>query len=225
MSWVQTAHLMRCPGEGDVFDEEADESLLVQREWQSHMHRRVKEGYRDGVDAGKAVALQQGFNQGYKEGAEGIINYGQLRGTLSALLSWCHLHGNSPAFISKINHLLDAVGQCEECVLRHLKSITAQPQVVDLLDSIQNMDLCHAIPAEKKIDEAKDKRLYKTSADFNKNGNKSPGGIDCSYSESCGTEQHAHSESPSLTWILEQTASLLQQLGMSVDILQHLKQL
>ncbi|XP_013976307.1 protein YAE1 homolog isoform X3 [Canis lupus baileyi] len=88
MSWVQRAPLVRGPGEeGDVFDEEADESLLVQREWRSHMQRRVKEGYRDGIDAGKAVTLQQGFNQGYKEGAEIIINYGQLRGTLRDLVN------------------------------------------------------------------------------------------------------------------------------------------
>uniref|UniRef100_A0AC11EDY0 YAE1 maturation factor of ABCE1 n=1 Tax=Ovis aries TaxID=9940 RepID=A0AC11EDY0_SHEEP len=88
MSWVQAASLVQGPEEeGDVFDEEADESLLVQREWQSHMQRRVKEGYRDGIDAGKAVTLQQGFNQGYKEGAEVIINYGQLRGTLRSFLS------------------------------------------------------------------------------------------------------------------------------------------
>lgn len=37
------------PGEeGDVFDEEADESLLVQREWRSHMQRRVKVKLRGG---------------------------------------------------------------------------------------------------------------------------------------------------------------------------------
>uniref|UniRef100_A0A2K6ULR4 YAE1 maturation factor of ABCE1 n=1 Tax=Saimiri boliviensis boliviensis TaxID=39432 RepID=A0A2K6ULR4_SAIBB len=89
MSWVQAASSVRGPGdEGDVFDEEADESLLVQREWQSHMQRRVKEGYRDGVDAGKAVTLQQGFNQGYKEGAEVILNYGRLRGTLRKSTAW-----------------------------------------------------------------------------------------------------------------------------------------
>uniref|UniRef100_F6ZAX2 YAE1 maturation factor of ABCE1 n=1 Tax=Callithrix jacchus TaxID=9483 RepID=F6ZAX2_CALJA len=89
MSWVQAASSVRGPGdEGDVFDEEADESLLVQREWQSHMQRRVKEGYRDGVDAGKAVTLQQGFNQGYKEGAEVILNYGRLRGTLRKPTAW-----------------------------------------------------------------------------------------------------------------------------------------
>ncbi|XP_004384010.1 protein YAE1 homolog [Trichechus manatus latirostris] len=226
MSWVQAAALVGCPGdEGDVFDETADESLLVQREWRNHMHRRVKEGYRDGVDAGKAVALQQGFNQGYKEGAEVIINYGQLRGTLSALLSWCHLHDNGSALIGKINNLLDAVGQCEEYVLKHLKSITPQPHVVDLLDSIQDMDLCHVVPVEKKIDEAKDETLCENNVEFNKNCSKIPSGMDCSYLEYCRTQQHAYSESPSLTWILEQTASLVKQLGISVDVLQHLKQL
>ncbi|XP_006832179.1 PREDICTED: yae1 domain-containing protein 1 [Chrysochloris asiatica] len=226
MSWVRAAALVPCPGdEGDVFDEEADETLLVQREWRNHMHRRIKEGYRDGVDAGKAVALQQGFNQGYKKGAEIIINYGQLRGTLSALLSWCHLHGNSSALISKIHNLLDAVGQCEEYVLKHLKSFTPESHVVDLLDSIQDMDLCHVVPAEEKIDEAKDERLYENNAEFNKNCSKSPGEIDGSSTERCPTQQHAHSESPSLPWILEQTAGLVKQLGVPVDVLQHLKQL
>ncbi|XP_059961904.1 protein YAE1 homolog [Mesoplodon densirostris] len=214
------------PGEeGYVFDEVAVESVLVQREWQSHMQRRVKEGYRDGIDAGKAVTLQQGFNQGYKEGAEVVINYGQRRGTLSALLSWCHLHDNSLALISKINNLLDAMGQCEDYVLIHLKSITPQPHVVDLLDSIQDMDLCHIAPAEEKIDEAKDERFYENNAEFNKNCSKNLSGVDCSSLECCRTEECAHSENPSLTWILEQTASLVKQLGVSIDILQHLKRL
>ncbi|XP_060013329.1 protein YAE1 homolog [Lagenorhynchus albirostris] len=226
MSWLRAASLVQGPGEErDVFDEEADESVLVQREWRNHMQRRVKEGYRDGIEAGKTVTLQQGFNQGYKEGAEVIMNYGQLRGTLSALLSWCHLHDNSSALISKINNLLDAVGQCEEYVLRHLKSITPQPHVVDLLDSIQDMDLCHIAPAEEKIDEAKDERFYENNAEFNKNCSKNLSGVDCSSLKYCRTQERAHSENLSLTWILEQTASLVKQLGVSVDILQHLKQL
>ncbi|KAM4855946.1 protein YAE1 homolog [Urocitellus parryii] len=226
MSWVQAASSTpSAADEEDVFDEEADESLLVQREWRNHMQRRIKEGYRDGLDAGKAVTLQQGFNQGYKEGAEVIINYGQLRGTLSALLSWCHLHDNSSTLISEINSLLDAVGQCEEYVLKHLKSITSQPHVVDLLDSIEDMDLCHVVPDEKKIDETKDERLCENNAEFNKNCGKSPSGKDCSYLERCTTQEHSHSENPNLAWILEQTASLVKQLGISIDVLQHLKQL
>nr|XP_048316940.1 protein YAE1 homolog [Myodes glareolus] len=225
MSWVRAVPKIPSPGDQDVFDEEADETLLVQREWQGHMRRRIQEGYRDGVDAGKAVTLQQGFNQGYKEGAEVIVNYGLLRGTLSALLSWCHLHGNSSTLINKINNLLDAVGQCEECVLKRLESVTPRPQVTDLLDSIEDMDLCHIAPAEKKIDEAKDERLCENSAEFNKNSDKSCSGQDCSPSECCRTQEHAHLENPSLTWILEQTANLVKQLGVSVDVLQHLRQL
>ncbi|XP_077637285.1 protein YAE1 homolog, partial [Crocuta crocuta] len=190
--------------------------------------RRVlssQEGYRDGVDAGKAVTLQQGFNQGYKEGADLIINYGQLRGTLSALLSWCHLHENGSTLISKINNLLDAVGQCEEYVLKHLKSITSQPRVVDLLDSIQEMDLCHVAPAEKKMDEAKDERLCENNAELHKNCSKSLSEADCSSLECYRIREQAHSENPSLAWILEQTAGLVTQLGVPRDVLQHLKQL
>ncbi|XP_055459949.1 protein YAE1 homolog [Psammomys obesus] len=225
MSWVRAVPEIPSPGDQDVFDEEADESLLVQREWQRHMRRRVQEGYRDGVDAGKAVTLQQGFNQGYKQGAEVIINYGLLRGTLSALLSWCHLHGNSSTLISKINNLLDAVGQCEECVLRRLKSVTCQPHITDVLDSIDDMDLCQVVPAEKKTDDAKDERLCENNAEFNTNSDRSPSGMDCSHPECCRTHEHAHLEKPSLTWILEQTSNLVKQLGVSVDVLQHLRQL
>lgn len=43
MSWVQAAQSAGKSGDqGDVFDEDADESLVVQREWRSHMQRRVK---------------------------------------------------------------------------------------------------------------------------------------------------------------------------------------
>lgn len=43
MSWAQAASSIPSPAdEEDVFDEEADESLLVQREWRNHMQRRVK---------------------------------------------------------------------------------------------------------------------------------------------------------------------------------------
>ncbi|XP_050999195.1 protein YAE1 homolog [Acomys russatus] len=226
MSWVRAVPEIPSPGDQDVFDEEADESLLVQREWQGHMRRRVQEGYRDGVDAGKAVTLQKGFNQGYKQGAEVILNYGLLRGTLSALLSWCHLHGNSSTLISKINNLLDAVGQCEGCVLKEcVKSVTPQPHIADLLDSIEDMDLCQVVPAEEKTDDSKDGRLCGHGAEFNTNSDKSLSGIDCAHPECYGTHEHVPSEKPGLTWILEQTSSVVKQLGMSGDVLQHLRQL
>lgn len=110
-------------------------------------------------------------------------------------------------------------------MLKHLKSITSPPHVVDLLDSIEDMDLCHIAPAEKKMDEAKDKRLCENNAELHKNCSKSLSEADCSSLECCGIREHEHTENPSLTWILEQTAGLVKQLGISLDILQHLKQL
>ncbi|XP_040820650.1 protein YAE1 homolog [Ochotona curzoniae] len=227
MSWVQAATCAQIPAEdGDVFDEEADESLLQQREWQNRMQRRVKEGYRDGVDAGKAVALQQGFSQGYKEGAGIIVNYGQLRGTLSALLSWCHRHDSGSAFISNFSRLLDAVGQCEECVLKHLKSVRQQPSVVDILDSMEDMDLCHVVPAERETNDAENEGLtHEDIVEGSKICSEHPSGMHSSDSKHSSTQEHACSEHPGFTWILEQTTSLVEQLGLSVDVLQHLKQL
>uniref|UniRef100_A0A8C9B823 Uncharacterized protein n=1 Tax=Phocoena sinus TaxID=42100 RepID=A0A8C9B823_PHOSS len=54
--------------------------------------------------------------------------------------------------------------------------------------------------------------------EFDKNCSKSLTGVNCSSLECCSTQEHAHSEDPRLTWLLEQPASLVKQLGVSVDI-------
>ncbi|MGH0159103.1 UNVERIFIED_CONTAM: hypothetical protein FKN15_068095 [Acipenser sinensis] len=78
MSWVKAV-----PSFGeDVFDEDMDDINLQQKEWKSNMEKRIKDGYRDGMDAGKEASLQHGFNQGYKEGASRMGVIGQLKGIL-----------------------------------------------------------------------------------------------------------------------------------------------
>ncbi|XP_023354123.1 protein YAE1 homolog [Sarcophilus harrisii] len=224
MSWLRAACAR--PGQdgsadADVFDDEADETLPAQREWRNRVERRVREGYRDGVDAGKAAVLQQGFNQGYKEGARVILQYGQLRGTLSALLSWCHLQDNGSPWIAPLNDLLDAVGQSEESVLQHLTSIPPQPHVGDLLDSLQDMDLCPSVSVHEKIEE---ERPGRCSADLNKNCHPKADQHSCPHSPDCRTQRGTCPPKPNFSWILEQTANIVQQLGLSVDILQNIEQ-
>ncbi|XP_074699468.1 protein YAE1 homolog isoform X5 [Strix aluco] len=97
MSWVQVAVSRSSE---DIFDEDVDEMYLLQKEWNSTMKKRLKEGYRDGIEAGKELALQEGFNQGYRHGAELMVTCGQFRGTLNALLSWCHSNGRDSALNS-----------------------------------------------------------------------------------------------------------------------------
>ncbi|CAM4592386.1 protein YAE1 homolog [Lepidochelys kempii] len=223
MSWVKAA--VSRPSE-DVFDEDADELHLVQKEWKSTMEKRVKEGYRDGVEAGKELSLQQGFNRGYKQGAELMMTCGQLKGILSALLSWCHLNGQISALLSKINNLLAEVGKYEKCVLKYMTSISAQPHLGELLDSVQDMDLSHTIPVENEFDATETGRLCENESELSENCCRSNGGADSLQSDSWKrTKEHTHSERPTLAWLKEETACLGEQLGLSLDILQHVQQL
>uniref|UniRef100_A0A8C0FU47 YAE1 maturation factor of ABCE1 n=1 Tax=Bubo bubo TaxID=30461 RepID=A0A8C0FU47_BUBBB len=151
MSWVQVAVSRSSE---DIFDEDADEMYLLQKEWNSTMKKRLKEGYRDGIEAGKELALQEGFNQGYRHGAELMVTCGQFRGTLNALLSWCHSNGRDSA-LSKINNLLDVVGKHEEDVLKYLNSTDQQPHLGYILDSVQDMDLNDTAPAGTVYSEVK----------------------------------------------------------------------
>ncbi|XP_027760787.1 protein YAE1 homolog isoform X3 [Empidonax traillii] len=154
MSWVQAA-VSR--SNEDIFDEDADEMYLLQKEWNSTMKKRLKEGYRDGVEAGKELALQKGFNQGYRHGAELMITCGQFKGTLNALLSWCHFNGHDSA-LNKINNLLDVVGKHEEDVLKYLNSAEEQLHLRHVLDSVEDMDLNHTASAGTEHKEVTDGR-------------------------------------------------------------------
>ncbi|XP_071417667.1 protein YAE1 homolog isoform X2 [Pithys albifrons albifrons] len=219
MSWVQAA-VSRCSE--DVFDEDADEMYLLQKEWNSTMKKRLKEGYREGVEAGKEHALQEGFNQGYRHGAELMVTCGQFKGTLNALLSWCHFNGHDSA-LSEINNLLAVVGKHEEDVLKYLSSTEEQPHLGDILDSVQDMDLSHTAPAGTEYKEVRDGQQDCGSSAENicrNNGEAGSLQSECSKANLCSDP-----ESSTLAWVKKQTVWLVEQLGLSLDILHHIQQL
>ncbi|NWU99131.1 YAED1 protein, partial [Upupa epops] len=219
MSWVR---LTVSQSNEDIFDEDADERYLLQKEWNSTMKKRLKEGYMDGVEAGKELALQEGFNQGYRCGAQMMITCGQLRGTLSALLSWCHFNGHDSA-LSKINHLLDMVGKHEEDMLKHHSSTQLQPLLGDVLDSVQDMDLNHTAPVGTEYSEVGKCEGVDISGE---NICRNNGEIGCLQSE-CSKDCNfcTDPESSTLTLVKKQTIGLVEQLGLSLDILSHVQQL
>uniref|UniRef100_A0A8C3LIU8 YAE1 maturation factor of ABCE1 n=1 Tax=Chrysolophus pictus TaxID=9089 RepID=A0A8C3LIU8_CHRPC len=220
MSWVQ---VVTSRSNEDIFDEDADEMYPVQKEWNSTMKKRLKEGYRDGVEAGKELALQKGFNQGYRQGAELMATYGQFRGTLNALLSWCHLNGHDSA-LRKINNLLEIVGKHEEDLLKSLNSIQLQPNVGDILDSVEDMDLSHIAPAGTECSEVnaeKYERVGGCSEHCCRNN-----GEDGSSQSDCSREKlFTDPDKSTLAWVKKQTVWLVEQLGLSLDILHHIQQL
>ncbi|XP_062368260.1 protein YAE1 homolog isoform X2 [Cinclus cinclus] len=220
MSWVQVAVSQSSE---DVFDEDADEMYLLQKEWNSAMKKRLKEGYRDGIEAGKELALQTGFNQGYRQGAELMITCGQFKGTLNALLSWCHFNGHDSA-LSMINNLLDVVGKHEDDVLKYLNSTEEQqqPHLGHILDSIQDMDLNHTAGTEyKEVEDGKHKDSGSSSKNIcRNNGEAGSWQSECSKANLC-----TDPEKSALAWVKKQTVWLVEQLGLSLDVLHHVQQL
>ncbi|NXA52531.1 YAED1 protein, partial [Nothocercus julius] len=220
MSWVQAANSQ---SNEDIFDEDADEIYIAQKEWNSTMKKRLKEGYRDGIEAGKELALQEGFNVGYRQGAELMVTYGQFRGTLSALLSWCQLNGHDSA-LSKINRLLDVVGKHEEDVLKNLNSTQEQLHLGDILDFVQDMDLSDTAPAGTECDAVKAGKDEHTDS-CGKTCCRNNGKDDSLQSECSKAKFCMDAGQPTLAWVKEQTVWLVEQLGLSLEMLHHVQQL
>ncbi|KAE8597308.1 hypothetical protein XENTR_v10016424 [Xenopus tropicalis] len=142
MAWVRTAlEIQQLGGEAEVFDEDGDEMRLLQRDWQLSMEKRIKEGYVDGIEAGKENSLQTGFNFGYKVGVNLLKHYGELKGILSALLAWCQLHKTKDAASGKLHELLTSLDQCEEQIVKDLSSFYKGAQPSDLLHCVEDMAL------------------------------------------------------------------------------------
>ncbi|XP_050161354.1 protein YAE1 homolog [Myiozetetes cayanensis] len=220
MSWVQAAVSRSSE---DIFDEDADEMYLLQKEWNSTMKKRLKEGYRDGVEAGKELALQKGFNQGYRHGAELMITCGQFKGTLNALLSWCHFNGHDSA-LNKINNLLDVVGKHEEDVFKYLNSVEEQPHLRHVLDSVEDMDLNHTPSAGTEYKEVTDGEQEDGGSSgeniCRNNGEAGSLQSECSKANLCTDPERSM-----LDWVKKQTVWLLEQLDLPLDILHHVQQL
>lgn len=220
MSWVQ---VVASRSNEDIFDEDADEMYPVQKEWNNTMKKRLKEGYRDGVEAGKELAIQEGFNQGYRQGAELMVTCGQFKGTLNALLSWCHLNGHDSA-LKEINNLLEVIGKHEEDLLKRLNSIHLQPNVGDILDSVEDMDLSHIASAGPECSKANAEK-YEHVGSSGENCYRN-NGEDGSLWSDCNREKVlADSEKSTLAWVKKQTVWLVEQLGLSLDVLHHIQQL
>nr|XP_056713807.1 protein YAE1 homolog [Euleptes europaea] len=219
MSWVRLAVSQ---ANDDVFDEDADEMGIAQKEWKSTMEKRVKEGYREGVEAGKELTLQQGFNQGYEEAAKIMFSCGQLKGSVSAILSWCNSNCCDSAVLNKATDLLNEVYKYEEASIKDLTCPHPQPSLADLLDTVEDMDLGYGLSPEKQATGTREQQI-------GENGTRCCGnhctnsGTDSSQSECCRRpKEHTASVRPTFPWLKERTVNLIEQLGLSPSTLEHI---
>ncbi|KAL1006879.1 hypothetical protein UPYG_G00078410 [Umbra pygmaea] len=123
MSWVKS---VQYSGE-DVFDEDADDINLQDKEWKFNMQKRVKDGYVDGIDHGKEASLQLGFNMGYREGAARTTAVGRLKGIISAIQCWCQLQRPDNPTPASVADLLQRVIKHEHSIMEAIRTTFENP--------------------------------------------------------------------------------------------------
>ncbi|XP_044148867.1 protein YAE1 homolog isoform X3 [Bufo gargarizans] len=212
MSWVQAAAELQSQGEGEVFDEEADEMRLLQNDWKKSMEKRLKGGYLDGVEAGKQNSLQTGFNLGYKLGVTLLMPCGELRGTLSALITWCNIHDSGPSACTQLGDLLTSVVQCEDNIVKSLSSIHQISHPSDLSSTLEDMNFTSKESIEGSCNARQDCCLHKEPLPTTLLGCRT-------------TPQLSNIIKHELGGILRDTIAVAQQNNLSADLLSYLRTL
>lgn len=92
----------------DVFDDEAEDELVVRKEWDRAESDIRKSGYRIGLSAGEEETLQQGFDAGYKESSAIAFALGCLQGKISASMNLMQMMSSQdPASTQHVSHKTD----------------------------------------------------------------------------------------------------------------------
>ncbi|KAG5268820.1 hypothetical protein AALO_G00216840 [Alosa alosa] len=209
MSWVKSL----ASGNEDIFDEDTDDISLQNKEWKQNMEKRAKDGYRDGVDAGKEASLQLGFNDGYREGAIRMKAIGQLKGIVSALQCWSERQAVKSSASASISSLMQDVVQHEEAVLEAMKRAQERPipSVGEVSEAVEDLEM--AVDQEPPQAQAQTVNCGKG---------------DCCKKEShCCREQSACSSTAtvSLEELVTRCAKLATELELSEEFVGHIQQL
>ncbi|TKS87593.1 Yae1 domain-containing protein 1 [Collichthys lucidus] len=136
MSWVKAVQL----NADDVFDEDADDLSLSNKEWLINMKRRIRDGFVDGADFGEDAALQAGFNQGFREGAARTVAVGRLKGIVSAVSCWCQIQYPGRPIPASVRYLVQQIEQYENTIIESLKYVPP-PSVSSVSETMEDLDL------------------------------------------------------------------------------------
>ncbi|KAL3831571.1 hypothetical protein ACJMK2_023310 [Sinanodonta woodiana] len=95
------------------------------------------EGFRNGLSEGQEISLQDGFNQGFADAADILFSFAELRGQISALLSFKFINDQDIGK-EKESALQEFVGEVSSYETSVIKSVS---QVTDIVLSTDNMSI------------------------------------------------------------------------------------
>lgn len=213
MSWVKSL----ASGSEDIFDEDVDDIALQSKEWKQNMEKRSKDGYRDGVDAGKEASLQLGFNDGYREGAIRMKAIGQLKGIASALQCWSEQQAVKSSAMASITSLMQDIMQHEEAVLEAMKRAQERPipSVGEVSDAVEDLEMA--------VDQEPTQSQSHPQAQAQGCGN----GDCCKKEAHCsqGLSACSSTATVSLEELVERCVKLARELELSKEFVGHIQQL
>ncbi|XP_056306091.1 OTU deubiquitinase with linear linkage specificity a [Danio aesculapii] len=138
MSWLKSV-----ASSEEVFDEDVDDISLQNKEWKYNMEKRVKDGFREGIDAGKEASLQTGFNMGYREGATKMTVIGQLKGIMSAVRCWCQVQLPESPELASATDLLQRLETHEDELVEAMRKAQQRPipSVTEMVDDMEDLNV------------------------------------------------------------------------------------
>lgn len=138
MSWIKSVACTE-----DVFDEDVDDISLQNKEWKYNMEKRAKDGYRDGIDAGKEASLQVAFNAGYREGTTKMKAIGQLKGIMSAVQCWCRAQLPESPSLASVTDLLQRLEKHEDRLVEAMRKAQERPppSVAEMVDDMEDLNV------------------------------------------------------------------------------------
>ncbi|XP_052096105.1 protein YAE1 homolog [Mytilus californianus] len=108
----------------DIFDEDIDDDYIVSKEWEKIQSGLLEGGYREGLTLGKESKLQNGFNEGFSDGAQTLYKLAKHRGEISARLScqYQNKQGISSEDENELQKQLNHITQLEKDLINASKS-------------------------------------------------------------------------------------------------------
>ncbi|XP_056155714.1 OTU deubiquitinase with linear linkage specificity a [Lampris incognitus] len=216
MSWVKSvSHSV-----DDVFDVNAKDISLQNKEWSHNMEKRVKDGFVEGIDAGKEAALQAGFNQGFKEGVTQTKTVGCLKGVLSAVQCWYKFKYPQSPIPTSVTELFQRVVQYEDALMDEMMKAlqSPTPSVSDVSESMEDLEVNQGDP-DCMGEECKEENCCRGDGQMDLSFLERPKSLSLS-SDKCWSNMVESSNQ-----LLQSCIDLVLELGLPQELIQHLEEL
>ncbi|XP_076014288.1 OTU deubiquitinase with linear linkage specificity a [Genypterus blacodes] len=235
MSWVKALPVSGC--DGDVFDEDANDVDIQNKEWMINMKRRLRDGYVDGADFGEDAALESGFSVGLKEGAALTAGVGRLKGIISAMWCWCQLQHPQDPIPASVADLLQSVMKHEDAIVDGLRRTYENPPPTEsgISENIADMEVNEGGCGEEgeagccKRGEHDDMELSRGDPGCCGEGGKDTGcckkGKRNNMDGSHQTQHLGFDFSQNLNQLLQRCMDLVRELGLPQELIGHIQEM